>query len=158
MLLLEYAGKNKVPCIDMEEQGRLAFSKVTSHPTKGYRFICYNRSCIERIRIKKKVNGEVVERYTKAEQRDSVVLDMDLMRKVGQRQSKGFPKGTINPRLADWLRKVFKKYVTEDKYFPYDRIDDLKRYLARQSIEKIIAKPQRKRMVKNGKRNKRKSK
>lgn len=152
MISLEYSGK-KVPFINLEDFGRLSFSKITSHPSKGYRFICYNRSCMQKIRIKKKINGEVIEKYMKAEKRDSVTLDMNLQRKIGQSQYKGFPKGTINPRLGDWLRKVFKKYVTEDKYFPYNRIGDLKRYLARQSIDKIIAKPQRKRKVKNGKAN-----
>lgn len=148
MILLEYSEK-RVPFINLEQFGRISFSKLTAHPSKGYKFVCYNRCVMEITRVTKKVQGEVKEKFLKSEHRDSVTLDMDLQRKIGrQGAAKGFPKGTINPRLADWLRKAFKKYVTEDKYFPYDRIRKLKTYLARQEIEKIIAKPQRKRKVK----------
>lgn len=127
MIILEYSEK-RVPVIDLEEFGRISFSKLTSHDTKGYKFVCYHLSV--------------------ADKRDSVVLDMNLQRKIGhQGAAKGFPKGTINPRLADWLRKAFAKYVDDD-YFPYEKIGKLKGYLAKQDIEKIIAKPQRKRRVK----------
>jgi len=145
MIVLQYS-ENNVPFIDLEDYGRLIFSSITSHPTKGYRFLCYNRSYMERIRVKKKSNGETVEKFIKAEGRNSCVFDMSLERKVGQQgQTKGVTKGTIPPRLADWLRKTLKKYVTEDKYFPYSKINSFKKYLAKQSIDKIIAKPQRKR-------------
>ena len=155
MILLEYSEK-RVPIINLDDFGRISFSTLTKHPTKGYKFVCYSRSVVDNIRIKKKVKGELVERYVKTEKRDSISLDMDLQRKIGTTATKGFPKGTINPRLADWLRKVFKRYVTEDKYFPYDKIETLRKYLARYDIETIIAKPQRKR--KNAKRNGRHSK
>ena len=145
MIELQYSEKD-VPFINLEDYGRLIFSSITSHPEKGYRFLCYNRSYMERIRIKKKTNGESVEKIIKTETRNSCVFDMNLERKVGQQgQTKGITKGTIPPRLGDWLRKTLKKYLTEDKYFPYSNITPFKKYLARQSIDKIIAKPQRKR-------------
>lgn len=126
MISLEYS-KMGTPIIDLEEFGRLTFSALTAHPSKGYRFICYNRS-------------ETVEK------RESCTFDMYFERKVGQQgQTKGIPKGSIPQRLGDWLRKTFKDFITEDKYFPYNRIKDFQKYLAKQSIDKILAKPQRKR-------------
>lgn len=155
MILLEYS-KRGVPIINLDGFGRLTFSRLTAHPEKGYRFICFNRAYMERIRVKSKKNGEVVEKYVKAEQRDSVTFDMNFERKVGQQgQTKGIPKGMIPQRLGDWLRKTFKNYITEDKYFPYYNIEELEEYLAKQDIAKILAKPQRRRKKKNVKKRKR---
>lgn len=126
MISLEYSERG-TPIIDLEDFGRLTFSSLTSHPIKGYRFICYNRT-------------------KSIEQRESYTFDMWFERKVGQQgQTKGIPYGTIPQRLGDWLRKTFKNFITEDKYFPYNRIKDFQKYLAKQSIDKILAKPQRKR-------------
>ncbi len=152
MIRLEFSDKN-VPFINLEEYGRLAFSTLTAHPIKGYRFICYSRCYEDQIRIKKKYKGEVIERYYRTEGRDSTVLDMEFQRKIGQ-QTKGFQRGTIPPRLGEWIRKIFKKFITEDKYFPYEQIEPLRKYLARQDVDKILSKPQRKRKVKNGRKTK----
>lgn len=146
MITLEYSAK-RVPMIDLEDFGRISFSTLTKDPIKGYKFVCYSRNVMDNTRIKKKVKGELVERFVSTEKRDSITLDMNLQRKIGQTAKKGFPKGTINPRLGEWLRKVFNRY-TVDGYMPYDQIEKLRRYLSRHDIEKIIAKPQRKRKVK----------
>jgi hypothetical protein len=149
MIILKYS-KNKIPIIDLERFGNLTFSKITSHEERGYRFLCYNRIFDKQVRIKKKANGEVVEKYLRSKERDSYIFDMQFERKVGQQgQTKGIPKGTINPRLGYWLKKTFKKYITEELYFPYNKIQKLERYLAKQDIDKIISKPQRKRKKKN---------
>lgn len=153
MISLEYSEKG-TPIIDLEDFGRLTFSSLTAHPSKGYRFICYNRSYSEKIRIKKKVNGETVEKFMNTNQRESCTFDMYFERKVGQQgQTKGIPQGSIPQRLGDWLRKTFKDFITEDKYFPYNRIKDFQKYLAKQSIDEILSKPQRKRKKNVKKRN-----
>lgn len=146
-MILKYS-KNKIPIIDLERFGYLSFSKITSHE-QGYKFLCYNRIFDKQVRVKKKRNGEVVEKYVRSKERDSYTFDMQFERTVGQQgQTKGIPKGTIHPRLGDWLKKTFKKYITEELYFPYNQIQKLERYLARQDIDKIISKPQRKRRKK----------
>jgi hypothetical protein len=145
MISLEYSNR-KIPFIDLEDYGRLSFSALTAHPEKGYKFICFNRVANDTVRVKKKVNGEVVEKFIKAQERYSATLDMYFERSIGQQgQKKGVPKGSMPNRLKDWLKKTFKKFITEDKYFPYDRIEEFQKYLAKQDIDKILSKPQRKR-------------
>ena len=123
MISLVYTDKN-VPFINMGEHGRLTFSKLTAHPQKGYKFICYHRAYEEEIIIKRKVDGEIKKETYKAPARDSYTFDMEFQMKVGQQgQTKGIPRNTIPTRLGDWLRKIFKKYITEDKYFPYENIE-----------------------------------
>jgi len=150
MISLEYTNK-EVPFINMGEHGRLTFSKLTAHPDKGYKFITYNRTYIEEVRIKKKVDGEVVEEFYKAPTRDSYAFDMLFQRKTGQKQQKGIPRNTIPPRLGDWLRKIFKKYITEDLYFPYENIHLLEEEIEKAKVKNILSKPQRKRKVKKRK-------
>jgi len=151
MISLEYTDKG-VPFINMGEHGRITFSKLTAHPQKGYRFICYNRTYIDEVRIKKKIDGEVVEEFYKAPTRDSYVFDMSFQRKTGQ-QTKGIPRNTIPTRLGDWLRKIFKKYITTDKYFPYANIKLLEEEIEKAKVKNILSKPQRKRKVKKKKKN-----
>lgn len=151
MISLEYTDKG-VPYINMGEYGRLTFSKLTAHPEKGYRFVCYNRVYREKVRIKKKIEGEVVEQYIKTEGRDSFTFDMFFERTVGQQgQTKGMPRNTIPTRLGDWFRKTFKKYITKEKYFPYKNIKLLEEEIAKARIKTILSKPQRKQRVKKKK-------
>ena len=151
MISLEYTNKG-VPFINMGEHGRLTFSKLTAHPEKGYKFITYNRSYMDEVRIKKKVNGEVIEEYYKAPSRDSYAFDMRFQRKTGQQgQTKGIPRNTIPTRLGDWLRKTFKKYITTDLYFPYGNIKLLEEEIEKARVKNILSKPQRKRKIKKRK-------
>jgi hypothetical protein len=149
MISLEYTKKG-IPFINMGEHGRLTFSKLTAHSEKGYKFICYNRQYMDKIRIKKKVDGKTVEKLYKAPTRDSYTFDMRFQRKTGQ-QTKGIPRNTIPTRLGDWLRKTFKKYITTDKYFPYENIKLLEEEIEKAKIKTILSKPQRKRRMKKKK-------
>lgn len=145
MIELKFSDKD-VPFIDMGEYGRLSFSSITSHPTKGYKYVCFSRHYEDNIRIKKKVRGELVERFVSTSGRDATTLDMNLQRSVG-RVKKGFHRGMIPQRLGEWLRKKLKPYLVNG-YFPYNRLGDLKLFLAKQDVEEILSKPQRKRINK----------
>jgi len=128
-----------IPIIELGEYGRLVFSRITSHPHKGYKYLCYSNNYMDAIVVKKNGDGNKV---INVPTNDSYVINMMLERNA--RLGKGLPYGTIPQRLKDYLKKKLLKYL-DDEYFPYYCVEELKEELEGKEIESILGKVQKKR-------------
>lgn len=131
------------PYIKLGEYGILSFSRLTKDSCRGYKHFTYQGICTE-IFVTGDNNGE--ERTFTNESKTSKTFDWQI---------KKVPRGTIPPRLADYLRKVFAEYQV-DGYIPDNVISTIAERLDNKEVDEIIAKPQRK--IKRRKTKKKKSK
>lgn len=134
-----------VPIIELGEYGRLQFSKITSHPDKGYKYLCYMNNYVDTVSIKGQDRSKTLSIPTN----DSYTTNMKLERNA--RLKKGLPYGTIPQRLKDYLKKTLRKYLN-DGYFPYFCIQELKDEIDGQEIEPILDEVQKKRKKQTKKR------
>jgi hypothetical protein len=118
-----------LPFIDLGE-GQLVFSRITSHPVKGYRFIAYNHRYMDVVVLKKKKDGKAVRETFEAETHDSHTFNMHFYKD------------------AEML---------EGDYMPYQKIKDLEQIINSSDLDKIL-KTKLKRKVKRKKKNARTTK
>jgi hypothetical protein len=143
-----------LPFIDLGE-GQLVFSRITSHPVKGYRFIAYNHRYMDVVVLKKKKDGKAVRETFEAETHDSHTFNMHFYKDFGRKH--GIPRDTVIPtRLGDWLRRTFAEMLEGD-YMPYQKIKDLEQIINSSDLDKIL-KTKLKRKVKRKKKNARTTK
>lgn len=137
--------ENGIPVITIGEFGSLIFSNLTSHPTKGYRYICYSHSYDDMIGIKNTTGRRKTVAVPTSE---SFVVNMYLERKKKTSTSKaiGLPHRALPGRMKDYLKKVMLPLIDDEGYMSYDNIEKLKRKLHGKDIQKILSKIQKKRM------------
>jgi hypothetical protein len=140
--------------IDLGE-GQLVFSKITSHPDKGYKYIAYNHRYMDTIVVKrhKTINGKRVahrETYT-VEVHDSHTFNMYFYKDAARKY--GIPRDTLIPaRLGDWLRRIFAGLIDDEGYMPYKKIRVLERKINNADLDEILkTKIKRKRKRKKAK-------
>ena len=136
---------NGTPIIKLGEYGKLMFSKLTAHPFKGYKYLCYVNKYLDTITVKGKERSKSYSIPTN----DSYMVNMKLER--NSRLKKGLPYGTIPQRLKDFLKISLKKY-TEGGYIAHHLVDELKADINGQVIENIldeVQKPRKKRRKKS---------
>lgn len=127
------------PYIDMGEFGSLIFSKMTAHPTKGYKWLTYSRRYNETFEIKKTVDGEIVRDVYKVPAHDSCAFTFQL--KKNYKGDEGVPRGTIPPRLANFFRKIFDSLTDDEGYFPYENIETLGNIFESTNFKKVMKTP-----------------
>ena len=123
--------KNGIPYIDMGEHGQLTFSKLTSHPIKGYKYVTFKRLGIETIKIKNSspIDVPIYHSYT-----------FDLSFKRGE--TSGVPRDAMPRRIVDYLIKVFDS-LSEGDYISHKNIKLLEEILVNTDIEEVLNEPQR---------------
>ncbi len=139
---------NGVPYIDFGN-GQLVLSRITSDPSKGYRYLAYNHRYIDFITLKKKTKGEVSRKQIKAENHDSCCFNMHFY--TDAKHKKGIPRNSVIPvRLGEWLRKKFAGLIDDEGYLPFSKVKNLQGIINRANLDKILkTKLKRKRKKKN---------
>lgn len=139
----KYSNKG-TPYIQIGYMGKLIFSKITSHPEKGYKFMCFSHQYIDNISIK---NTTGKRKIVKVPTNESYTTNMYLQResKNGNKKPKGLPHNTLPGRMKDYLKKIFNSLLDEEGYLPYEKIDILKKKIHNKNIKTILSKVQKKR-------------
>ena len=132
------------PYIEIGDLGKLIFSKITSHPDKGYKFMCFSHEYIDIIATKN-TNGN--RKTYSVPTSNSYTINMQLEResKNGNKKALGLPHNTLPGRMKDYLKKVFKPLLDEEGFLPYCEIETLKKKMDGRKITTILKKVQKKR-------------
>lgn len=139
------------PYIEIGDLGSFIFSKITSHPDKGYKYMCFNHTYDDAIQVKNGNERKTVLVHTN----DSHTVNMFLERKPATPTAKayGLPHGTLPSRMKDYFKKVLKPFIDDEGYIHFRDIKSIGKKIEGKDIEKILDKVQKKR-----KRRKKKSK
>ena len=142
-----------IPIIILGDLGTLTFSKITSHPDKGYKFLCFSHYYDDVIKIRDKNGGE---RSTVVPTNDSYTVNMNLERKPKTHNAKasGLPHGVLPSRMKDFMKKSLKPYTDDEGYIHFNDIELIKKKIEGKEIEKILDKVQKKRKKKKPKKKK----
>jgi len=125
-----------LPYIDLGD-GQLVFSRITSHPDKGYRYMAYNHRYFDVVVFKKKKDGKASRETYEAETHDSHTFNMWFY--MDRAKKKGIPRDSLIPvRLGDWLRRTFSKLITIDGFMPYKKIRVLERKINNANLDEIL--------------------
>lgn len=108
------------PYIELENGGKLIFSKITADPIRGYRFLCYNNTKTSSVTVSGK-NAKRKKTYSVSEDENFTVRLKDFKRD----DKKGFPKGIVDKITLSYLKKKVMDLVDDEGYLPYYRIEDL---------------------------------
>lgn len=129
------------PIIKLGDLGELAFSNITSHPTKGYKYVCFRKDSVELLVIKRGGDRKVIEHQT----HNSWVVNMFLERKAKSHSAKalGLPHKAMPGRMKDFIKKTFLPFITEEGYIRYEDLPKLKRKFNRKTVEGILGKVQK---------------
>ena len=116
--------KSGTPLIELENGGKLIFSKTTAHPYLGYKFICYSgqtatTTCISGAKVKNK-------KYAKIVEDDNFTVRVKDFRRSDKQP---FKTDVLSPIMINFLKKKITS-LTEGDYFPYDNIPVLNDILA----------------------------
>jgi hypothetical protein len=139
VIKMEYSA-NGVPMIKLgETYGTLTFSKITSNPDKGYKYLCFRNSFDDTLLIKR--NGK--RRMVEIPATHSYVINMNLER--AKTKAVSLPLKAMPSRLKEYLKKNIKLFLDDQGYFSFRSIRKLQRKIEGAEIEKILKTVQRKR-------------
>jgi hypothetical protein len=117
------------PYLDMGIHGRLIFSNATAHPTKGYKWIAYNREFKEIMKMKKIIKGEKIIIEKEVPSRDSQMFRAAKLEDV--------PRGSIPRKLVDWINKQLAALCV-DGYMPRKAIEVLAKRVEKADFKKVM--------------------
>lgn len=139
-----------IPIITLGNLGSFTFSKITSHPVKGFKFLCFSHSYDDAIVIKDRNGGE---RTTLVPTQDSYTVNMNLERKPKTHNAKasGLPHGVLPSRMKDFMKKSLKPYTDDEGYIHFNDVELIKKKIEGKEIDKILDKVQKKRKKKKPK-------
>lgn len=136
--------KSGLTFIDLDDMGKLIFSRLTSHPEKGYKYLCFTHEYIDVIPIK---NTTGKRKTINVPTNDSYTVNIKLERKTksGNTKAVGLPHNTLPGRMKDYLKKNIIPLLDDDGYLSYRKIDILKRKINGRNIQTILNRVQKKR-------------
>lgn len=135
----EYSAKG-IPQIKLgETYGTLTFSKMTSDPDKGYKYLCFRNSFDATLLIKRNGKRKMVEIPTNY----SYVIDMHMKR--AKTKAVSLPLKVMPSRLKEYLRKNINPLLDSEGYLSFKSIKKLQRKINGKEIEQILKTVQRKR-------------
>lgn len=132
--------KSGTPVIYIGNLGMLIFSKITSHPDKGYKYMCFSHEYVDIIKDK---NGKRIEIPCK----ESHTVNMHLETKPKQfnQRAIGLPHSALPGRMKDFLKKSLSPMLNEKGYLSRNKINNLKQKLHGKLINEILDTVQKKR-------------
>jgi hypothetical protein len=133
---------NKHLYIQIGKYGRLTFSKITSHPMKGYKYMCFSHEYTDVINFK---NTNKKRKTINIPSSNSYTINMYLERQSKGKKPVGLPHNTLPGRVKDYLKKKIKPLLDEKGYLHYSYIDTLKKSIDNKPIKDILDKVQKKR-------------
>lgn len=131
-IALKYSKKG-IPYIDLDKYGVLIFSRLTADQDLGYKWMAYNWSHVETVRLKNTAGArfEIL-----ATNRESHVFNMNFKRDMANQW--GVPRGTIPPKIVKEFRNIFASLVENEIYMPFNNIEILKTILEDTDFGKLI--------------------
>lgn len=139
------------PMIKLGDMGDIVFSNITSHPTKGYKYVCFRKEQVELLVVKRGNDRKVIEHKDSK----SWVVNMQLERRAKSHTQKplGLPHKAMPGRMKDFIKKTFLPFITDEGYIRYEDMPKLKRKFNRKTVEGIMDKVQKKRPKRRKKKN-----